>query len=260
MATDPTPTTDPTSATDLTATTDLAAALAEITGAMLALPDLEELLTRLAEVAAATVSTGSWCGITVSDGGRAFTVATSDPRAQRVDELQYARGDGPCLQSLRTGEVVSVPDMAAEPRWGDYPAHAAAAGVRSSFSVPLSLEGSTDGVLNLYAAQPDAFTEDPVRAATEVAAGAAGAIAMTLRLAAQVRLTEQLQTALSTRAVIDRAVGIVMRDRRCTADEAFTQLRTLSQQRNVKLRVLAGTIVDSVTRPPTPPGRSPQGR
>ncbi|MGI9006196.1 MAG: hypothetical protein ACR2FU_08340, partial [Streptosporangiaceae bacterium] len=44
-------------------------------------------------------------------------------------------------------------------------------------------------------------------AAALLAAGAAGAIGMALRLTAQVALTEQLQTALASRAVIDQAIG-----------------------------------------------------
>lgn len=235
----------------------LARALADIVGAMLALPDLEQLLTRLAELAAGSVGEGSSCGITISSDGRTFTVASSDARAMQLDEVQYAGGDGPCLQTLRTGQAVSVPDLTDETRWGDYPTHAMTHGVRSSLSLPLIADGTPTGALNLYAAQPDVFTPDHVRAATVIAAAAAGAIAMALRLGAQVILTEQMQTALSTRAVIDQAIGIIIRDRRCTPDEAFTFLRTTSQQRNVRLHQVATQVVNAFaqTRPvrETPP-------
>lgn len=234
---------------------DLAVALAELAGAMLALPDLEQLLTRIAQLAAAAVGGGTWCGITVGTEGRPFTVAHSDPRTLRVDELQYARGDGPCLQSLRTGQVILVPDLEAESRWGDYPAHAVSAGVRSSLSLPLITEGAPTGALNLYAAEPDAFDADRVRAATVFAAGGAGAVAMALRLAAQVSLTEQMRTALSTRAVIDQAIGIIMRDRRCAPDEAFGYLRMRSQQLNIRLHQVATDLVQETTRRPRPRGR-----
>lgn len=121
-------------------------------------------------------------------------------------------------------------------------------GVRSSLSLPLIADGTPTGALNLYAAQPDVFTPDHVQAATVIAAAAAGAIAMALRLGAQVTLTEQMQTALSTRAVIDQAIGIIIRDRRCTPDEAFSFLRSTSQQRNIRLHQVATQVVNAFAR------------
>jgi AmiR/NasT family two-component response regulator len=42
--------------------------------------------------------------------------------------------------------------------------------------------------------------------------------------------------------VIDQALGVVMGQNRCTADEAFDILRTISQNRNGKLRDVAAEI------------------
>lgn len=56
-------------------------------------------------------------------------------------------------------------------------------------------------------------------------------------------LSQQLQNALSTRAVIDQAKGIVMASRGVTAEEAFTELVRHSQLENVKLDVVAEQFV-----------------
>lgn len=72
---------------------------------------------------------------------------------------------------------------------------------------------------------------------------AAGALALTVRLADQAALTTQLQGALVSRSVIDKAVGIVMAQNRCSADTAFDLLRQASQHRNVKLSKVAADIV-----------------
>ncbi len=77
------------------------------------------------------------------------------------------------------------------------------------------------------------------------AAQAAAAITMTMRYADQVTLTEQLRTALTSRSVIDQAMGIIMGQRRCTAEEAFAVLRAASQRRNIRLRDVARELVDS---------------
>jgi len=63
-----------------------------------------------------------------------------------------------------------------------------------------------------------------------------------------------LQVAFKTRAVIDQAKGILMAERRCTADEAFAILTQASQRSNTKLHTLAERIVAcySPEPPPTP--------
>jgi AmiR/NasT family two-component response regulator len=50
--------------------------------------------------------------------------------------------------------------------------------------------------------------------------------------------------------VIDQALGVVMGQNRCTADEAFDILRTISQNCNVKLRDVAAEIITEVSGQP----------
>ena len=65
-------------------------------------------------------------------------------------------------------------------------------------------------------------------------------------------MSAHLQAALASRAVIDQAVGIIMGQNRCTVDEAFEVLRSISQNRNVKLRDIAADMVTAVSgQPPT---------
>src|SRR3982751_3761590 len=56
------------------------------------------------------------CGLTVEQAGRGRTVTYSGELAARGDERQYELDDGPCLQSMRSSEVVTVADMAPEQR------------------------------------------------------------------------------------------------------------------------------------------------
>ena len=54
------------------------------------------------------------------------------------------------------------------------------------------------------------------------------------------RLAAQLQSALQTRGVIDRAVGILMSRTGATEREAMARLRALSQNEHQQLDVVAG--------------------
>jgi AmiR/NasT family two-component response regulator len=74
-------------------------------------------------------------------------------------------------------------------------------------------------------------------------------------MARQNELTTQLEAALTSRATIDQAIGIIMGQNRCDADRAFDLLRAASQNRNVKLRTVAAEIVAAVSGKPPTPGR-----
>ena len=85
------------------------------------------------------------------------------------------------------------------------------------------------------------------------AGNAAGAVAVAVRLADQTQMSDDLHKALTSRAVIDQATGIIMAQQRCGAAAAFDVLRRASQNRNVKVRDLAAEIVNTV-------GGTPQSR
>lgn len=55
---------------------------------------------------------------------------------------------------------------------------------------------------------------------------------------------EETRTRLAERKVIERAKGIVMRQRNCSEEEAFASLRSLAMQRGVKLGEVAQQVID----------------
>jgi AmiR/NasT family two-component response regulator len=59
----------------------------------------------------------------------------------------------------------------------------------------------------------------------------------------------QLQAALTHRAVIDQALGILMSRAGCSAADAFDRLRRMSQTENVKVHDLAErTVAEAIRR------------
>ena len=55
--------------------------------------------------------------------------------------------------------------------------------------------------------------------------------------------TEHLQRALASNRRIGMAIGILMRERRCTEEQAFDALRQTSMQCNLKLRDVAERVI-----------------
>lgn len=235
--------------------TDLVSTLSQLNDLLVSEKTLEQALERVAELTVATVPGAHDCGVTLTDQPTFRTVAATSDRARAVDDLQYELDFGPCLQSLRTGEIVVVDDNSQEQRWGPFSARAAeATGVLSSLSLPLTVQGERLGVLNVYGLERHAFDTDMQKTLGELfAAQVALILTVVLRSSAQLQLTEQLQTALSSRAVIDQAMGVLMGAQRCSPEEAFTLLRRASQNRNIKLRDVAAEIVHRVQQPGSRP-------
>lgn len=183
------------------------------------------------------------CGLTLEQAGRGLTVTYSGELAKRGDERQYELDDGPCLEALRTGTVVSVRDLADEDRWGDYPRRAMDAGVRSSLSFPLALGERSRGALNLYSDRPDAFSDADERTGRSSAGQASGALSVAWRMAEREQAVAHLRRGMLTRQEIGQAVGLLMAQRRCTAEEAFRLLQQASQRSNEKLRDVAHRMI-----------------
>lgn len=232
----------------------LAAAYGELQNLLLEGQDVTAFLTEVAELAASVVPDSS-CGITLRRDTEVATVASSDEFATQVDEIQYGRGQGPCLQSLHTGEEVAAPDLSTDDRWSDYRIHALIHGVRSSLSLPLRFEQEAVlGALNLYARTPHAFGELETSRARNFARQASTALTLVLRRAEQQVLEEQLRDALATRGIIDQALGMIMAQQRVSAADAFALLREASQAQNRKLAEIAATLIETLSgHPPTPP-------
>ena len=222
---------------------DPAAAFAELGCINLAENDLSQVLSRVADLARQTVPGADEASVTMVRGSIAGTTASTGHLALALDEWQYQRGSGPCLEAATAQATISVPDLADEARWPEWAQHAVAAGARSSLSVGLPIEERLGGGLNLYGVRQAAFDDDAVVLAETFAGYAAVALANANLYGVTARLTRQLQTAMAGRAVIEQAKGIVMGRRRCSADEAFAILTRISQDSNRKLRDVAAALV-----------------
>jgi GAF domain-containing protein len=210
--------------------------------------DLNAVLKTIADLAKGTLPGASEVSITLVRDGKAYTAAFTGDLAVQLDEAQYETGHGPCLDASATSATLGVTDTADECRWPQWAARAAESGVNSSLSIGLPIEEVVTGALNIYAAKPAAFDDDTIVLAQKFAGYAAIALANAHLYDASVTLAQQLQTAMESRAVIEQAKGIIMAARRCTANEAFTILRRLSQDSNRKLRDVAASLVQQAGR------------
>jgi len=207
--------------------------------------DFTTVLATVADLAKQTIPGADDVSVTLAGAGGAHTAAFTGERAMAVDEWQYEQGHGPCLAAAAATITVTVPDMAGESRWPDWANRAIDAGVHSSVSTGLPLHGSLSGAFNVYATKPRAFDEDAVILTETFAGYAAVAMAHAHPYESATSLAHHTQAAMDSRAVIEQARGIIMAERRCTADEAFAILMTLSGEAGRKLPDVAATLVAS---------------
>ena len=232
------------------------AGLAGLQTALLETDTVEQFLHELAVLAARTVGEGEWlsCGMALRRRGHpASATACSDPLASAADRAQYQADDGPALDALRHARPVHVRDTASTSGWPRFCREAAALGIRSCYAVPLVQDGEPIGAVMLYARRAGAFGQEAAGRAAEFARHAAGALALSLRISTCEDQNDQLRSSIVSRAVIDQALGVIMARERCPQDKAFAMLRSVSQNRNVKIRDLAARIVTQVSGEPPKP-------
>jgi GAF domain-containing protein len=222
-------------------------AFAELGKIVLGEQPLPQILEQVVHLAKAMLPIETEASITLIAGDEPATLAFTGPVAIALDERQYEDDAGPCLASAQAGHVIIVPNISAETRWPKYGEHAAANGICSSLSVPLPVQRNVTGAMNFYAADVDAFDNGTIDLAQTFAGHAAVAVANAHLYETTAALAENMRRAMATRAVIEQAKGIVMRDRHCSADEAFDVLVRMSQRSHVKLREVAKRVVDHVT-------------
>lgn len=218
-------------------------AFAELGRIKLSDTDLTGVLTKVAELAKVTVSGAHEVSVTLVRGSGAHTAAYTGDLALTLDEWQYREGGGPCLDAAAAAGTVSVPDLTVDNRWPVYLRRAMEAGVRSSLSVGLPVHELVTGALNIYAIKPDAFDEDSVLVAQTFSGYAAVALANAHLYDTTATLALQMSAAMEHRAVIEQAKGVLIAERHCTPQEAFTILAKLSQDSNRKLRDVAAALI-----------------
>ena len=133
-------------------------------------PDLHDLLVAVSRLAVESIPGCGSASITViRDGATATTVASSDERALKVDEMQYSEGFGPCLQAARTDEVVRIEGLGSQPVTGRWKAQAVEAGIGAVLALPLASGADISAALNLYALESGHWPDEAQTMAEDLA-------------------------------------------------------------------------------------------
>ncbi|MGW5723746.1 ANTAR domain-containing protein [Amycolatopsis sp. NPDC003865] len=184
--------------------------------------------------------------VTLVRAGEPHTASATAAVVGELDADQYRLGDGPCLEAVRSGKIVRTSVTEAVERWPAFASGAREAGFGSFLAAPLVADEEYTGAVNCYGRQDDGFEEIEAQLLELYTTAVEAVFRVYHRYVEASETAEHLRTALTSRAVIDQAKGMLMAIRRIDADDAFALLVEQSQRENVKLREIAEQFVRRV--------------
>ncbi len=147
-------------------------------------------------------------------------------------------GDGVAGLVAKENRPISVLDVKDDERYINR-GIAKKEGLCSLLCVPLSVKRKVIGVLNSYTSEPHKFNETETAVLITVANQAAMIIENTELLVK----TKVIQEELETRKAVERAKGILMKDKGLTEEEAFRRIQKYSMNSRKSMREVAEAII-----------------
>jgi transcriptional regulator with GAF, ATPase, and Fis domain len=186
-------------------------------------------------------------GVLLADqrGGVRMAAASSE-RAELLEVFAAETAGGPCVECIRTGVPVSSVDLTADARrWPRYVSAARECGFTAVHVLPMRLRRDVIGALSLLNTHPNGVEETMSDLGQALADVATIGILQQRSIKHSQQLTEELQTALNTRVIIEQAKGMLAASRPdISPAQAFTALRGFARAHQLKLTALAQDVVD----------------
>lgn len=202
-----------------------------------------------AECLSALSVSGVGVALMTADGPSGVVLAATDRRARQLEELQFALGEGPCVEASSSGRPVLRPDLAAtgsagSARWPQFGAAALEAGVQAVFAFPLRVGAIHVGVLDLYRDTPGPL------AALELADALAFADAATVVVLhlqdhdERGGVSSALTGPIDSQAEVHQATGMITIQLGISLAEALLRLRAHAYARGRTVSAVAADVVN----------------
>jgi GAF domain-containing protein len=188
----------------------------------------------------------SAAGLLLADPRGELRVVAASSEAVRLLELFQIQNDqGPCLDCFRSAQPVTVADLSATAeRWPRFAPAALQAGFAAVQALPMRLRDQVIGALNLFRADPGAFSAADIRVGQALADVATISLLQERSMRRSDALNEQLQTALNSRVIIEQAKGKLAERLGLDMDQSFNLLRDFARARNLRLSDLSQAFID----------------
>jgi GAF domain-containing protein len=232
---------------------DLRAGIDDLAGLLAGSLGLPELLAQVAAFTCRAIPGADGAAVTLlrvdTTDTAVAALAASASFVEAIDEVQYVTlHEGPGITAVRDRRAVRSGSLGGEKMWPRFGPRVGRMGVHSALALPLLLPDRVVGAISVYAYGKDVFDEHAEELGQLFAKPAAASVHNAQVLAEALALNVQLRRALSSRPVIDQAIGIIRGRTGRTAEEAFGQLQSMSQSEHRKLAEVAAIVVDEAVR------------
>jgi transcriptional regulator with GAF, ATPase, and Fis domain len=202
---------------------------------------LHTLATRSVELLGVTAA-----GIMLADhNGELKVMASSTEEARLLELYELQNNEGPCLDCYRTGQPVARDGLPAmHSAWPAFTPRLQQFGFHSAQALPLRLRSETIGALNLFRTEPGPLRQADLEIGQAMADVATVGLLQERAISARELLATQLQTALTSRVVLEQAKGMLAQGTGLTMDQAFQLMRGYARSNNRRLSDVAAHIID----------------
>jgi GAF domain-containing protein len=218
----------------------------------------QRILTRLVESRAFELETRRLCEVCAEVTGMSGagimllsgevprgSVCTTNDVSALIEQLQYALGEGPCVDAYQLDRPVLEPDLAHpdKPRWVAFSGPAIKAGVRAIFGFPVQVGAVRLGALNLYSDRPGRLTDDQHADALVLADVAARAVLVMQANAPPGKLAAELEAGADFQYVVHQASGMIAAQLDVSVGHALIRLRAFAFSTDRPLTEVARDVV-----------------
>jgi hypothetical protein len=213
---------------------------------------------RLCQVCAEATGTSGAGVMLMGDEVPHGSLCTSNKMSDLIEQLQYALGEGPCIDAYHQDRPVLEPDLdrPSTPRWLAFAPPAIEAGVRAVFGFPLQVGAVRLGALNLCCDRPGPLSDDQHADALVMAEVAAQAILVLQTGAPPDKLALALEAGADFHYVVHQAAGMVAAQLEVRVGQALVRLRAYAFGNDRPLTEVAKDVVDKKLRFDPPSGEN----
>ena len=169
-----------------------------------------------------------------------------------LEDLQFTLGQGPCRDAHESGAPVHVPhlDASATERWPSFIELAGACRIGAVFAYPLLAANVSIGVMTIYQHEEGELSSDQHDDCIDLAAVLAETILAVQAAEPNGRLAAPLEDAVTYRAEIYQAAGVVAVQLAITPAAALVRIRAHAYANGQPLATLAADLLAHRVRLP----------
>lgn len=199
---------------------------------------LEDLLKLIVTVTAQAMGSKLCSLMLLNDKNELVIRATQTVSESYTKKPPLKLGEGIAGKAALENKPIATYDVQAAPQY-KYKEIAKKEGIISMLCVPLAVKGKVIGVINLYTSSFHKFTKNEINVLSAVANQAALVIENTELMVK----TKVIQEELETRKLVEKAKGILMKDRKLGEAEAYRLLQKYSMDNRKTMREVAEAII-----------------